>query len=93
VDRASASTRKMAMVAGARRHLEAGHEKYILDIIQSNTEQVSANIFNSTPEAVNLSFKYGRCGGVRAIGDHSVKVFFIKFVCLNECDYYVMALM
>jgi len=29
-------SRKMAMISGERRHLEAGHEKYILDTIQNH---------------------------------------------------------
>jgi hypothetical protein len=32
---------KMAMITGARRHLEAGHEKYILDTIQNHAAQVT----------------------------------------------------
>ena len=34
-------SRKMAMISGARRHLEAGHEKYILDTIQNHAAQVT----------------------------------------------------
>jgi hypothetical protein len=36
VDQTSSLSKKLSMIAGARRHLEAGHEKYILDIIQSH---------------------------------------------------------
>ncbi|EFJ19806.1 hypothetical protein SELMODRAFT_177656 [Selaginella moellendorffii] len=34
-------SRKMKMVFGARRHLEAGHEKYMLDTIQSHAAQAA----------------------------------------------------
>ncbi|KAJ7570302.1 hypothetical protein O6H91_01G114000 [Diphasiastrum complanatum] len=34
-------SRKMAMVIGARQHLEVGHEKYMLDIIQSHPAQAA----------------------------------------------------
>eukprot|EP01018_Ginkgo_biloba_P022309 Gb_32484 [translate_table: standard] len=34
-------SKKMAMIIGARRHLEAGHEKYILDTIQSHPAQAA----------------------------------------------------
>lgn len=34
-------SRKMAMISGARRHLEAGHEKYILDTIQNHAAQAA----------------------------------------------------
>ena len=33
--------RKLAMVSGARRHLDAGHEKYILDTIQNHAARVT----------------------------------------------------
>lgn len=33
-------SKKMSMVIGARRHLEWGHEKYIMDTIQSHSAQV-----------------------------------------------------
>lgn len=33
-------SKKMALVIGARRHLEWGHEKYIMDTIQSHPAQV-----------------------------------------------------
>lgn len=33
-------SQKMSMVIGARRHLEWGHEKYIMDTIQSHSAQV-----------------------------------------------------
>ena len=33
-------SRKMSLVIGARRHLEWGHEKYIMDTIQSHPVQV-----------------------------------------------------
>lgn len=33
-------SRKMSLIIGARRHLEWGHEKYIMDIIQSHPAQV-----------------------------------------------------
>lgn len=33
-------SRKMSLVIGARRHLEWGHEKYIMDTIQSHPAQV-----------------------------------------------------
>lgn len=33
-------SRKMSLVIGARRHLECGHEKYIMDTIQSHPAQV-----------------------------------------------------
>lgn len=38
------------MVAGARRHLEAGHEKYILDTIQSYAAQVNPKMIQMTVE-------------------------------------------
>ncbi|KAL4354042.1 hypothetical protein GQ457_06G024830 [Hibiscus cannabinus] len=34
-------SRKMSIVIGARRHLECGHEKYIMDIIQSHPAQAA----------------------------------------------------
>lgn len=34
------ASRKMSLVIGARRHLEWGHEKYIMDTIQSHPAQV-----------------------------------------------------
>ena len=34
-------SRKMSLIIGARRHLEWGHEKYIMDTIQSHPAQVS----------------------------------------------------
>ena len=33
-------SKKASMLAGARRHLEAGHEKYILDTIHNHAAQV-----------------------------------------------------
>lgn len=33
-------SKKMSLVIGARRHLEWGHEKYIVDTIQSHPAQV-----------------------------------------------------
>lgn len=33
-------SKKMSLVIGARRHLEWGHEKYIVDMIQSHPAQV-----------------------------------------------------
>lgn len=33
-------SKKMSLVIGARRHLEWGHEKYIMDTIQSHPAQV-----------------------------------------------------
>jgi nuclear pore complex protein Nup93 len=33
-------SRKMSLVIGARRHLEWGHEKYIMDTIQNHPAQV-----------------------------------------------------
>lgn len=33
-------SKRTSMIAGARRHLEAGHEKYILDTIHSHPAQV-----------------------------------------------------
>ena len=38
-------SRKMSLVIGARRHLEWGHEKYIMDTIQSHPVQV-IKLFN-----------------------------------------------
>lgn len=37
-------SKKMSLVIGARRHLEQGHEKYIIDTIQSHPAQV-INLF------------------------------------------------
>lgn len=33
-------SKKMSLVIGARRHLEWGHEKYMIDTIQSHPAQV-----------------------------------------------------
>lgn len=33
-------SKKMSLIIGARRHLEWGHEKYIMDTIQSHPAQV-----------------------------------------------------
>lgn len=33
-------SKKMSLILGARRHLEWGHEKYIMDTIQSHPAQV-----------------------------------------------------
>ena len=33
-------SKKMSLIIGARRHLERGHEKYIMDTIQSHPAQV-----------------------------------------------------
>lgn len=33
-------SKKMSLILGARRHLEWGHEKYIMDTIQSHPTQV-----------------------------------------------------
>ncbi|BBN03469.1 nuclear pore complex protein Nup93 [Marchantia polymorpha subsp. ruderalis] len=41
VDRNASASRKMIMIAGARRHLEVGHEKYILDTIHSHAAQAA----------------------------------------------------
>ncbi|KAL3698515.1 hypothetical protein R1sor_012591 [Riccia sorocarpa] len=41
VERNVSSSKKMSMISGARRHLEAGHEKYILDTIQSHAAQAA----------------------------------------------------
>ena len=38
-------SRKMSLVVGARRHLEWGHEKYILETINSHPALVSINSF------------------------------------------------
>lgn len=39
-------SRKMSLVIGARRHLEWGHEKYIMDTIQSHPAQVMIYLMN-----------------------------------------------
>lgn len=36
----------MSLVIGARRHLEWGHEKYIMDTIQSHPAQVDNSYFS-----------------------------------------------
>lgn len=36
-------SRRMSLIIGARRHLEWGHEKYIMDTIQSHPAQVILN--------------------------------------------------
>lgn len=33
-------SKRMSLIIGARRHLEWGHEKYIMDTIQSHPAQV-----------------------------------------------------
>jgi len=45
VDTVSDVSKKAAMLAGARRHLEAGHEKYILDTIHNHPSQVSSHLW------------------------------------------------
>lgn len=40
MDRSSTTNKKSSMLAGSRRHLEGGHEKYILDTIQNHPAQV-----------------------------------------------------
>lgn len=37
-------SKRMSLVIGARRHLEWGHEKYVMDMIHSHPAQV--NYFN-----------------------------------------------
>lgn len=40
-------SKKMSLIYGARRHLEWGHEKYIMDMIQSHPAQVIQDILCS----------------------------------------------
>ena len=37
-------SKKMSLIIGARRHLEWGHEKYIMEMIQSHPAQVIEDI-------------------------------------------------
>lgn len=49
-------SRKMSLVIGARRHLEWGHEKYLLETIQSHPAQVSVIfMYLLFPSAVSAS--------------------------------------
>lgn len=38
-------SKKMLLIIGARRHLEWGHEKYVVEMIQSHPAQVKKDIF------------------------------------------------
>lgn len=38
------NSRRMSIVMGARRHLEWGHEKYVMDMIHSHPAQVNSCI-------------------------------------------------
>lgn len=38
-------SKKISLVIGARHHLEFGHEKYVMDTIQSHPAQVTAMFF------------------------------------------------
>lgn len=40
-ERSGSMTRKMDLIVGARRHLEGGHERYVLDTIQSHPAQAA----------------------------------------------------
>lgn len=47
-------SRKMSLVIGSRRHLEWGHEKYIMDTIQSHPAQVMALFWYFLLESLTL---------------------------------------
>ena len=47
-------SKRTSMIAGARRHLEAGHEKYILDTIHSHPAQVFYHLNCSIGDFVHL---------------------------------------
>lgn len=38
-------SKRMSLVIGARRHLEWGHEKYVMDLIQNHPAQVKMMSF------------------------------------------------
>jgi len=44
IDMPSNNSKKASMLAGARRHLQAGHEKYILDTIHNHAAQVFSHL-------------------------------------------------
>jgi hypothetical protein len=52
-------SRRMSLVIGARRHLEWGHEKYIMDTIQSHATLVGISIFQLFSSVFNLIILYG----------------------------------
>lgn len=54
MDTAPAVSKRTSMIVGARRHLEAGHEKYILDTIHSHPAQVCYQLNCSIGDFVHL---------------------------------------
>lgn len=72
-------SRKMSLVIGARHHLEWGHEKYILETINSHPALVSISVLFLLITFFTSLFPYG--SRVRCLISH------VKFAVMIWCIY------